>query len=204
MGIFSKKTRPRSRILQLSILGHPSLRKQSVDVDVVTEEIRQLAGDMVVTMYENDGQGLAAPQVGQNLKLVTLDVMPPHPEDPPATTPGELSMLPKMPMVLMNPELSDLSSDTQIGVEGCLSLPGMNAHVERSIYVQLTYQTLDGRTESYRCGGALARCLQHEVDHLNGILYPDRVMPEELELIQPKMDKLEKLTKKLLSKRGKR
>jgi peptide deformylase len=203
MSIFSRKKKQVSKLLPLSYLGHPSLRKQSVDIEEITDEIRQLAGDMTVTMYENDGQGLAAPQVGVNLNMVALDVMMPRLDDPPATTPGELSMLPRMPLILVNPLVTDFSAETEVGVEGCLSLPEMSAPVERSIYVQLTFKTLEGRTESYRCGGMLARCLQHEIDHLNGIVYPDRVAEEDVELIRPKMDRLEKRTKKRLGIREK-
>lgn len=196
MPIFSKKEKP----MPLCFLGDPVLREQSVDVAEITDEIREFAERMIVTMRVNNGQGLAAPQVGRNINLITLEVMGPDPDEAPPTSPGELALLNRMPLVMVNPKLTDFSNEKDVDVEGCLSLPKMSAPVERSTFVQITFQTLAGNTESYRVGGMLGRCLQHEIDHLNGVLYIDRVNEEDLKLIQPQIDRLRKQTERNLKR----
>ncbi len=201
MDLFKRKA---AKAMPLSYYGDPVLRKTSEDIPEITDGIRELAEHMLVTMRENDGQGLAAPQVGHNINLVTLATAPPLADEPPATSPGEMSLIPRMPMILVNPKLTDFSQETDWACEGCLSLPDLSGEVERSIFVQLTFQTLEGTTESYRCGGMLSRCLQHEIDHLNGVLYIDRMREDELKEIDTELNKLKTRTERQLKSRLKK
>ena len=197
MPLFNKKDRP----LQLRFLGDPVLRQESIDIPEINDEVRELAQRMILTMRENNGQGLAAPQVGKSVNLITLEVMPPGPDEPPASSPGEVALLNRMPLVMVNPKISDESPERHWDIEGCLSLPGMSAPVERSSFIQITFQTLEGKTESYRVGGMLGRCLQHEIDHLNGTLYIDHVNEDDLKLIQNKIDRLRRRTERGLKRK---
>jgi len=179
-------------VLPLTYYDHAVLRKQAKPVTRVTAAVRELAEQMMVAVRHHDGIGLAAPQVGQSVRLIVLAL--PRPDGtkaPMPVTPGELSLLPRMPMALLNPKLSEFSAQTSKRSEGCLSIPKVYAEVERPEFVQLQAETLAGETISFRCGGLLARCLQHEVDHLDGILFIDRLTPaalasiaEELELVR--------------------
>ncbi len=162
--------------LPLVYCGHPALRRQARPVGAITPDIRELAEQMVATMREHEGIGLAAPQVARNLRLIVLDIPSRNDKGPiPPTSPGEAALLPRMPLALVNPKLSEFSAQTTAYGEGCLSIPDVHCDVVRPQFVQLDARGLDGQAISFRCGGLLARCLQHEVDHLNGILFIDKV-----------------------------
>jgi peptide deformylase len=191
---------PRLQALPVRFCGDPVLQKRATDVPRVTPAIRELADAMLVTLAALDGIGLAAPQVGRSINLVVVNVPPPDADEPPATSPGELALLPRMPLVLVNPKLSEFSPQTVVGAEGCLSIPKLRAAVERPEFVRVTFQTLAGEPLSYRCGGLLARCLQHEVDHLNGILFVDRVPPEQLAPIAAALAALRQETQRQLAR----
>jgi peptide deformylase len=145
--------------LAIERLGAPVLREPAPLVETVDDDVRGLVHRMFTTMYVSNGQGLAAPQVGVSRRLAIVDV-PPH-EGP--------------SYVLVNPRLVSTSEERVRGVEGCLSIPGVRANVERPARVVVEAMDLDGQPVRLEAGGELARCLQHEIDHLDGMLYPDRL-----------------------------
>lgn len=146
--------------LPIARLGTPVLRRLAEPVPEADGAIRKLALRMLRTMYAAQGQGLAAPQVGHSLRLVVVDVPPEGPR-----------------YVLINPRVVQTGDERARAVEGCLSLPGVWATVERPSRVVVEALDQDGCLQTIDAGGELARCLQHEIDHLDGILYIDRLSP---------------------------
>ncbi len=195
--------RARVKPMQICVYGHPVLKRPARDVDAITDETRELVERMIVTMHDSDGIGLAAPQVGVSLNLIVLDVPPPDVGERPAITPGEISLLPRMPLAMINPKLSDFSEQTEVRVEGCLSVPGVDGDVERPEFVQVTFQTLAGETVGYRCGGLLSRCIQHECDHLTGKLFVERIPKEQFDAAGDTLAELERISKKQVKNRNK-
>ena len=168
--------------------GNPALRVKSLPVMSITDEIRELARRMIVTMKENElpGVGLAAPQVGVNKRMIVIDTRPTgrkekRSEKKKQLSPGEIMLNPLMPLALVNPEILSSSAETETCGEGCLSLPGVEGDVTRPSRVLLRAMLLDGKEVMVECGGLLARCLQHEIDHLDGILFYDRIPKEQQE-----------------------
>ena len=174
--------------------GAPVLRERALAIPEVTAEIRELAADMVRAMHLYDGVGIAAPQVGVSKRLVVFDV--PFPEDRSDLSPGEAALLPLMPLPVINPEIVASSSTLAEHDEGCLSVPGIFAPVVRPERVVLRAMLLDGSVIEYECGGLLGRCVQHELDHLEGTLFTDRVAPAERLAIEARLDQLEASGKK--------
>lgn len=153
----------------------PVLRAKCRDVTTITPDIRTLAADMLETMHEANGIGLAAPQVGVDVQLAVLDLA--HNPDSISymKIDGQKVEMPKhMPVILINPKL-ELGSAKEIGEEGCLSFPRLRADIRRSYEIKVTYMDLDGKTVTVETDGLLARAFQHEIDHLNGILFIDRM-----------------------------
>ncbi|KQU54489.1 peptide deformylase [Bosea sp. Leaf344] len=146
-------------IRPLVILPDAVLRQVSSPVDSVTPEIRALADDMLQTMYDAPGIGLAAIQIGVPRRVVTIDLAKAEEE--------------KSPMVFINPEVVWSSEALNVHEEGCLSIPEYYEEVERPASVKVRYLTLDGKTAEIEAEGLLATCLQHEIDHLNGVLFID-------------------------------
>ena len=168
--------------------GAPVLREKAQAIPAVTDEVRALAADMTRAMHAYDGIGIAAPQVGVSKKLVVFDI--PMPDEGAELSPGEAALLPLMPLAVVNPEIIASSSTLSEYDEGCLSVPGIFAPVVRPERVVLRAVLLDGQVIQYECGGLLGRCVQHELDHLDGVLFPDRVAPAELEKIRSELDEL--------------
>lgn len=178
-------------ILPVVKYGHPVLRQKGARIESVTLEIKQLIADMFETMYSARGIGLAAQQVGHALQVTVIDVR--EVTDRPSTL--ELKGEPTpvddiMPLVLINPELKPLN-DPVSGPEGCLSFPEMYGDISRPESIEVKALDEKGKPLHFRCGGLLARCIQHEADHLNGILFIDRMdrktkseLREELEQLQ--------------------
>jgi peptide deformylase len=161
--------------LEIVKYGDPVLRAKGRPVKQIDGEVRDLANAMLATMRAANGVGLAAQQVGVPLQLAVIDVA--NIEDRPSTLEigGKVQNLREwMPLVLMNPELT-LGGDTELGPEGCLSFPEITADIERAFTVEVRTQLLDGRRVQFTATGLLARALQHEVDHLNGVLFIDRM-----------------------------
>jgi peptide deformylase len=153
-------------IRPLVILPDSQLRLVSAPVASVTPDIRKLADDMLETMYDAPGIGLAAIQIGEPVRLVTIDVSKKSEED---------EETPKAPMVFINPEVIWNSEEMNVYEEGCLSIPEYYEEVERPARVKVRYLNLDGATQEIEADGILATCLQHEIDHLNGILFIDHL-----------------------------
>lgn len=136
----------------------PILRKKSRAVSVIDERIKEIVSDMIETMYEADGVGLAAPQIGVLRRIIVMDVG-------------------KGPLVLINPVIMK-TDGSQIGLEGCLSLPGVNEEVERPNYVKVKYLNIQGKEQVIEGEELLARAICHEIDHLEGVLFTDKVQKE--------------------------
>jgi peptide deformylase len=186
-------------ILSISQYGDPILRVKGKRIEKIDDHIRELAADMIETMHAANGVGLAAQQVGEALQLTVLDVS--QVEDRPSTMKlnGE-DVDPKtvMPVVLINPEI-EIGGATQTGTEGCLSFPEITGQIERAKSIIARAQTLEGDTIAIQAGGLLARVIQHEVDHLNGILFIDRMNSAAKAALSSRLKRLQKETK-----RGKR
>lgn len=162
------------------------LREKGRRVERVTPELRQLVADMIETMYAANGVGLAAHQVGHALQLMVMDVTPS--DQPWSMTPAR-----PMPLALLNPVLSD-PQDEQIGDEGCLSVPEVSAPIRRAAQVTVTAQDLNLQPVTFTCAGLLARAAQHEVDHLHGILFLERMDAATRASFAGKIKKLQKET----------
>ena len=164
-----------------NILIHPDprLKKAAAPVASVTDELRRLADDMLETMYDAPGIGLAAPQVAVMSRLIVMDCAK---EDD--ATPE--------PMVLINPEVVWTSDERSVYDEGCLSIPEQYAEVERPAEVEVSWMNLDGNTQRERFDGLWATCVQHEIDHLDGKLFIDYLRPLKRQKITRKMQKLKR------------
>ncbi len=148
-------------VMEITQIGHEVLRQEAEPVQKVTKKTQALVRDMIETMYAAEGVGLAAPQVGISQRIIVLDV-------------GD------GPIAMINPEIT-AQEGTEIDVEGCLSIPGRHGYVKR--WIQVTVQYLDEKGKPHRvvADGLLARAIQHELDHLNGVLFVD-IMLEEAKL----------------------
>lgn len=194
-----------TRIVTLDIVkyGHPVLREKGQRIERVTPEIRQLAADMLETMYGAEGLGLAAQQVGRALMLTVIDVG--HVTDRPSEMfvdgkPQDLKTA--MPLVLINPQIRNPEGE-QVASEGCLSIPDVNADIRRAATVTVHAQSLDGQEIIFECSGLLARAAQHEVDHLNGILFTERMDAATRVSFAGKLKKMQKETLAALPKTAK-
>ena len=183
--------------MRLSILqyGDPILRTKGKPIDKIDPRIRELAQKMVETMHAANGVGLAAQQIGEALQLTVLDVS--EVEDRPSTMKlnGE-SIDPKiaMPLVLINPQI-DLGAETEKGTEGCLSFPEITGEIVRAKLITVRAQNLDGEPIEIETTGFLARAVQHEVDHLNGILFIDRMSTAAKISLSSTLKRLQKETR---------
>jgi peptide deformylase len=148
-------------IRPLVVLPDPRLRLKSEPVGAVSDEIRTLAQDMLDTMYDAPGVGLAAIQIGVPQRVITMDVSKSETE--------------RNPLVLINPEVVWASEETRVYEEGCLSIPEYYEEVERPERVRFRYTTLDGEIVEADADGLMATCVQHEIDHLNGVLFIDHL-----------------------------
>jgi peptide deformylase len=159
-------------LLEIRLLGDPVLREECAPVEQVDDEIRQLIEDLQETMYAVDGLGLAAPQVGVPIRMFVYDVRDP-----------ELQA-----GVLINPEIVEAAGSVR-EEEGCLSLPGLTEIVERNESILVRGLNAEGESIELRAEGLLSRCIQHENDHLDGILFLDRVSPLKRKLLLQKWQK---------------
>ncbi|MFO7821929.1 MAG: peptide deformylase [Lentisphaeria bacterium] len=186
--------------LRVCYYGNPLLLRKSVPVTEITPALREFAEKMIESMYRNDGIGLAAPQVGENIRLVTLATSGPLEEISADASPGERLLAARMPLVLINPEIVSSSSVVETEDEGCLSLPGICGPVERSTSVVLKTALLTGETITVECGNLLARCIQHEIDHLDGVLFVDRMSESAYSEVAGELRQLKKATRRQLKK----
>ena len=174
---------------ELRTAGDPVLSQIAAPVPEITPEIRELANEMLQHMIVFDGIGLAAPQYGRSLRLIVIDV-PCSDEEKEQLTEFEAGMYASMPMVLVNPEIIGRSDTLSEREEGCLSVPGIYAPVIRPEEISFTAKMLDGNVVSGTCGGLLGRCLQHEIDHLDGFLFTDKLSPDAADRISGQLRSL--------------
>jgi peptide deformylase len=165
-------------ILPLIILPDPLLRQLSKPVERIDDELRRFADNMLETMYDAPGIGLAAIQVGEPLRMLTIDLSK---EDEP-----------KAPQVFINPEIVRHGDDISVYEEGCLSIPDYYAEVERPETVTVKYLNRDGKEQVIEADGLLATCLQHEIDHLNGVLFIDHISKLKRDIVMRRFRKLAK------------
>jgi peptide deformylase len=161
----------------LSIVTYPAavLRTRAADVPASGADIPAIAARMIELMRQAEGIGLAAPQVGLSIRLFIADVPPDDEAEPPRSLADDPATCTSGPVVYINPVISSPGRATGPFAEGCLSLPDIRGEVIRPMEVTITYTTLDGSRVSQRGGGLLARCWQHEMDHLDGVLIIDRM-----------------------------
>ena len=165
-------------IRPLVLLPDPRLRLVSEPVAEVTDEVRALAEDMLDTMYDAPGVGLAAVQIGVPKRIVTID-----------TSKSETE---RKPLVLINPEVVWASEEKRVYEEGCLSIPEYYEEVERPDRVRVRYRDLDGNMVEQEADGLFATCVQHEIDHLNGVLFIDHLSRLKRERVVKKFTKAAK------------
>ena len=163
----------------------PRLKVVSEPVTAFGDDLRTLVADMFETMYEAPGIGLAAVQVGVPLRVLVIDLQEEDGE-------GEDAEPVKNPLVFINPELFDPSEDYNVYSEGCLSVPEIYADVERPAGIRARWQDLDGTQHDEQIEGMLATCLQHEMDHLEGILFIDHLSRLKRTMVLKKLEKLRK------------
>jgi peptide deformylase len=183
-------------ILPILEYGDPILRAKGKPIDNIDDRIRELAANMIETMHAANGVGLAAQQVGEALQLTVLDVS--LVEDRPSTLKvdgKEVDPKAAMPLVLINPEI-ELRGSTETGVEGCLSFPEITGDIERATSVIVRAQTLESSTIEIEVTGFLARAIQHEGDHLNGILFIDRMNSAAKAALSSRLKRLQKETRR--------
>ncbi len=161
----------------LEVLCFPDKRLRTVakPVEQITPELKELAKNMIETMYEEDGVGLAATQINFHQRIIVIDV----------------SQERNQPMVIINPVITEHSGE-EVSQEGCLSVPETNAEIKRAEFVTLEYLDLDGQKQTLEADGLLAVCIQHELDHLEGKLFIDYLSPLKQKRIKTKIEKLQK------------
>jgi peptide deformylase len=183
-------------ILPILQYGDPILRVKGKRIEDIDDRLRELASNMIETMHAAHGVGLAAQQIGEALQLTVLDIS--AVEDRPSTLKldgNETDPNSAMPLVLINPEI-ELRGETEVGVEGCLSFPEITGDIERAQSVIVRAQTLEGETIQIEASGFLARAIQHEHDHLNGILFIDRMRSAAKVALSSRLKRLQKETKR--------
>lgn len=181
--------------LRITQYGESILHQKGKNVEIFNSELSKLSIDMLESMRQVEGIGLAAQQVGKALQFCVVDV-PEHPESPTTCIlDGKpLSSTLLMPLSLANPSVDFLPSDEFYYEEGCLSFPEIRGDVARPERIVVRYQDLDGAVHQLECDGLLSRCIQHEVDHLNGVLFIDRMEKDVLSEIKSEIKALKKNT----------
>lgn len=171
-------------ILKLAYYGDPILRKKAAPILEFNDEIKQLAADLIETMHHTkNGVGLASPQVGRSLSLFVVQF--PDPENKDKWTPGAID-------VFINPKILSVSEEEWFYSEGCLSLPGLYCKISRPKKIKIQFQNLQGDVLVKDYEGYEARMLLHENDHLNGVLFIDRVDPKDRKRIDPEIKAIKK------------
>ena len=186
-------------ILEITKYGNPILRQKGEAIEKITPEIRRLIADMFETMHDRHGVGLAAQQVGRALQLTVIDVR--EVQDRPSTLelkgkPADVNEI--MPLVLINPEIKPVGEPVAAG-EGCLSFPEIYAEISRPGSVEVKALNEKLKPVEFRAGGLLSRAIQHEMDHLNGILFIDRMTKKTKDEIRDELDELQAATKSELA-----
>ena len=189
--------------LEIVQYGDPVLRAKGKRVEKIDDRIRELAQNLIETMHAANGVGLAAQQVGEPIQLTVLDVS--QVEDRPTQMKlnGEnVDPATAMPLVLVNPQV-ELGRETGSATEGCLSFPEITGEIDRALSIRVQAQNLNGEPVEIETSGFLARAIQHEVDHLNGILFIDRMSSAAKTSLASRLKRLQKETQRGLKHRQK-
>ncbi len=165
-------------IYPVTIIGHPTLRKRAEEVDQNYPELEKIIDNMFETMYDSDGVGLAAPQVNKSIRLIIIDGEPMAEDDP---------NLKDFKKVLINPEIIEEWGEPKLFNEGCLSIPGIREDVSRPGEIKLKYFDREFNPKEETYNGTQARIIQHEYDHLEGILFTDRISPLRKKILKSKL-----------------
>ena len=179
-------------ILPILVAPDPRLKETAKPVDEVNDEIRKLMDDMLETMYAAPGIGLAAIQVGVLKRVIVIDLGRPEEKEKPADLPEDRLWFPSNPLQLANPELTWTSDDQETLEEGCLSVPNYFEDVERPAKCKIKYLDYDNKPQEMEADGLLAACIQHEIDHLNGMLFVDHLSRIKRNMALKKLDKAKK------------
>jgi len=188
-------------ILRVTQYGEPILRTVGEPITEFDDDLAQLADDMVDTMYDEDGIGLAAQQVNLALQFCVLDVRPPEGEKAPFEYSFDGKQPPLdliMPMALANPKVTIIDQSEDIYEEGCLSFPDVRGRVTRPIGVRCEFQDTEGNPHVLEATGLLGRCILHETDHLNGKLFIDTMNKRDLQRMTPRIKKIKRATRDFL------
>lgn len=181
--------------LNMHFYGDPVLREPAARVESVTDELRALAADMVETMRAEQGVGLAAPQIGRSVALCVVEL----PEDYDTDEEGHrFNPGVEMPMILFNPEIIETSRKVETHEEGCLSFPNIRGNIDRPIEITMRYLDEHGKAHERVFVDFLARVIQHEVDHLNGVLFIDRMSAAKRFGLSSRLKKLKQATEEQL------
>lgn len=187
--------------LRVTNFGEPILREAGRAVTAFNPALQSLAADMIETMHAEEGIGLAAQQIGEALQLCVIDIRLPEGREVPFNylldgkhPPVELIM----PLIIANPEISITDSTESVYEEGCLSFPNVLGNVTRATAVRCAYQDVDGNPHTLECDGLLARCVLHEVDHLQGRLFIDNMDKRALKKNEARIKKLKRASRDFL------
>ena len=187
-------------VLPIVKYGHPVLRQKGARIEAITPAITRLIKDMLETMYDASGIGLAAQQVAHAVQLTVIDVREVTERPSTLEIDGQPADIPAfMPLVLINPELKPLGNSVP-GPEGCLSFPEIFEDIARPEFVEVTALDAAGKRLQFKAGGLLSRAIQHETDHLNGILFIDRMPTKTKQALKPELELLQADTKAALQK----
>ena len=192
-------------ILRICQYGEPVLRQAGEPVTEFNQEIAALANDMIETMYDAEGIGLAAQQIGRALQICVVDVRPPEGAEVPFGYSFDGRRPPLdlfMPLTLCNPKITIFDASEDVYEEGCLSFPGINGRVDRPIGVRCEFQDLSGNPHMIEADGLLGRCILHEVDHLNGKLFIDRMHKRDVLKNQARIKRLKRESRDYLKTHG--
>ena len=179
--------------LELKLYGDSVLRERAIEVSDFSESLNNLVKEMLEVMYASYGIGLAAEQVGRLERVFVIDIPPESDVDKHGT---RLHPDVKMPIVFVNPVIESHSEETESGTEGCLSFPGMSGDINRWCEVHVTFNDVDGVKHKLHAKGLLARAIQHELDHLNGVLFIDHMSPVKKMLLDGRLKRLARDTKR--------
>lgn len=186
--------------LKIVHYNDPILRKKGAPVTAFNATLKKLAEHMTEAMHAAEGIGLAAQQVGQALQLCVIDLRPAEAKFNWSYDGARLPLELFMPLALVNPEVAAVPEPETVYEEGCLSFPGIRGDVVRPDEITVKFKDVTGHAHVLQCDGLLARCVQHEVDHLNGVLYIDRMAKDVLALLEPELKALKKQTREAAKK----
>jgi len=189
-------------VLDILLYDHPILRQKSAPVTDFGQNLKDLAKNLIDTLEHVGGLGLAAPQIGVLLQVFIIDLRNSGPNLDFLYDGKRASLHLFNPLVIINPVLEILPSTETTYAEGCLSLPDLRVNITRPTHAKITFLDLNQKSHTLECKGYDGHCLQHEIDHLNGILFIDRAQPKELDKVKAKLKQLKRATKDSLKKQS--